>query len=126
MASPDDQWELDVCIDCRLYVGGNTVEGHELLPLWRNSHLFGENRVEEFSTSKCDGCGSRIGGERWRVIATDTAAERPTPGDVARAEAEARRVSRHIPRPDCHAHQDCPACELAGQVFVDTLEALTN
>ncbi len=71
----DERYDIEVCTDCaHLIANGELPEDNpdfELLPQWRNSHLAldcPEQGCESFSWSRCDGCGSSLGGDRHTAV----------------------------------------------------------
>lgn len=50
----------------------------------------------------------------------------PSKADEARANAAAFAAVGHYASPDCHATTDCPACEMAADVYIETLAMLAD
>ena len=67
---------FDVCVDCAMLIAnGETPEDNPefgLLPEWEGWHVVldcPENCEGSFSWSSCEGCGSRLGGDRHPAAA---------------------------------------------------------
>lgn len=72
MTTTNDTYELEVCEDCAYAIEGLNEQEHELLTEWEGHHLAlncPEDGCESFSWSRCDGCGSQLGGTRHEAVA---------------------------------------------------------
>ena len=68
--------EFDVCVDCAMFIAnGETPEDNPeftLLPGWDGWHVVLDSNDDgdtHFSWSSCEGCGSRLGGDRLPAAA---------------------------------------------------------
>jgi hypothetical protein len=72
---------IEVCVDCLHYLAGNGVyddngdtrtaaHGDAIEALWGDAYgIVIGNDFHGFSWASCDGCGSRLGGDRFAAVA---------------------------------------------------------